>query len=69
MLKIDISEKENKALVIAGGTLLDISSELTYAINDIYTGILSQDQESGKGFKELIQQIVSGNESPLWAVE
>ena len=35
MLKIDISEKEDKALIIAGGTLLDISGELTYAIKDI----------------------------------
>lgn len=69
MLKIDISEKEDKALIIAGGTLLDISGELAYAINDIYTGMLSQDEDSGKAFKEMIQQIVSDNESPVWAVE
>lgn len=69
MLKIDISEKEDKALIIAEGMLLDISGELAYAINNIYTGMLSQGEDSGKAFKEMIQQIVSDNESPLLAVE
>lgn len=66
MLKILIDADKDVAEIIAIGNTLDLVSEISFLIREIWRGMDRDDPEHADAFKGLIQDVVRNDASPLW---
>lgn len=68
MLRINIGT-DGKDIVMASGTLADISAEICVVINDLYQKMKQDAPAAAKAFKAGIVHAVTDPENPVWSEE
>lgn len=69
MLKCDLNEDTNIAKIEVRGNVLEIAEDLTYLFNRLYKAINSDSPIVGAVFKEILQDCVADDNSPVWKLQ
>lgn len=66
MLKCDLDAKKGTARVEANGSVLEITADIAYIINDLYGAIKRGNPSAADMFKFFMKQVVYDDDSPIW---
>lgn len=66
MLKCEIDGNKHKFHMEGRGNVIDLSLEVSYIINAIYTRLMKSDTDVSDTFKELIVEQITDDDSLMW---
>jgi hypothetical protein len=69
MLKVELDDKNEKAIIEFSGTLRNAIADSTYIINNLHEHLCANDPIAGLLFRLKIQALISDDKSPVWELD
>lgn len=66
MLKCEIDGNKHEFNLEVCGNVIDLSLEISFIINAVYTRLMKSDADASDAFKELIVEEITDNDSLMW---